>query len=123
MRIDFIKVDAEEIKKYFPEFYTDNKEFFEINKDFKPIGFYGIKKLMDGVGEISVYINQKDKKEITKGITVHCLRHPFSLGFKQILISTELNKMKRFLLKMARLGVRYVVEHNNIYWFEVSNEF
>lgn len=123
MRVDFVKVNPEEVRIYFPEFYTSQKDFFEINKEYKPIGFFGIKKVSDKVGEISVYFNEQDRGEITKGIAIACLKFPFTLGFTKILISTELQKMKRFLKKMTKFGVKYLTEHNDMHWFEVNYEF
>ena len=122
MQINFIKVHPIEVKTYFPEFYAPQKDFFEINKDYKPIGFFGIKKVSDKVGEISVYFNEQDRLEITKGIAIACLKFPFSLGFSKILISTELQKMKRFLKKMSQFGVKYLTQHNDMHWFEVNYE-
>ena len=122
MRIDFIKVNPIEVKTYFPEFYAPQKDFFEINKNYKPIGFFGIKTVSNKIGEISVYFNEQDRKEITKSVAIACLKFPFTLGFSKVLISTELQKMKRFLKKMTKFGVKYLTEHNNMHWFEMENQ-
>jgi len=115
-------ISSEEVKTCFPEFYAPQKSFFEINKGYSPIGFFGIKKVSDKIGEISVYFNEGSRREITKGVTIACLKFPFYLGFSKILISTELQKMKRFLKKMEKFGVKYLTEHNDMHWFEVNYE-
>ena len=120
MRIDFIRVNGKEIRQHFPEFYAPNKLFFEINQGFEPMGIYGIKTVIDSVCEISVYIYEECRRRITKGLALGCLKFPFSLGFEKVLISTELKKMQRFLSKLSKQGVRYVIEHNGTYWYEIG---
>ena len=123
MSVEFLVIKPEEVKMYFPEFYAPKKLFFEINKQGNPIGFFGIKKVGEKVGEISVYFNEQDRREITKGVAISCLKFPSLLGFSKILISTELQKMERFLKKMTKLGVQYLTQHNNTHWFEVNYGF
>ena len=123
MSIEFLAIKPEEVKMYFPEFYAPRKLFFEINKQGNPIGFFGIKKIGKKVGEISVYFNEQDRREITKGVATSCLRFPFSLGYRKILIGTKLKKMERFLRKMTKLGAQYLTQHNDMHWFEVQYEF
>ena len=93
--------------------------FFNILKNGKNIGYYGIEKVDGTTAEISVYFKEQDRYQINKGIAVLCLRFPFALGFSKILISTELKKMARFLKKMSRFGVKYLTNYNNLEWFEV----
>lgn len=119
MKVHFIKVHGDEIFDNFPEFYDSKKEFFEINKEMKPIGFYGIKKIDEKTGEISVYFNESDRHEITKSVALGCLTFPFSLGFQKILISTKVKNVERFLRKMTKIGVKYLFKNNDLHWFEV----
>lgn len=122
MAINFIKIRCtEEARINFPEFYAPEKLCFEINKDGKPIGFYGIKKINNEIGEISVYFSEEGRRQITKGVAIACLRFPFLLKFRKIFISTELPKVARFLKKMTKFGVKYLMEHNHMHWFEMVN--
>ena len=119
MSIYFDSIDEEYVKKLFPSLFSENSVFFEIISNFIPIGFYGVETITDKVCEISLYLNKKDRYKLTKNIAIKCLNFPFFLGFKKILIHTDLQKMYKFLMKMTKYGVNYLFKHNDIYWFEV----
>lgn len=121
MKVEFIHLNPNDIFKHFFEFYEPNKEYFEINKEEKPIGFYGIKRVGEKSGEISVYFNEGDRREITKRVAFECLFFPFSLGFEKVLISTKLKKIERFLRKMQKFGIKYLLKNNDFHWFEITS--
>jgi hypothetical protein len=122
MEINFIETSPDEVKSFFPEFYAPNKVFFEIMKDERPIGFYGIKEIGQDSGEISVFINDDSRSEITKKLAKKCLLFPSQLGFKKVMVSTEVKSIERFLRKMEKLGVKYLFENEGLHWFEVNYE-
>jgi len=119
MNIVFYPIEPQFVKIFFSEFFHELGVFFEIISNDIAIGFYGIKTITEKVCEISVYIHDKFRKNITKKISLKCLNFPFILGFEKILIRTDLEKIKRFLSKLSKYGVRYLFKHNNIHWFEV----
>jgi hypothetical protein len=122
MKLFFEQIEDKYIKNVFYDFYCKNFIFFEIISNNIAIGFYGIKTITESVCEISLHIYEKFRGKLTKQITLKCLSFPFSLGFKKIIITTELEKMRRFLCKLAKYGVKYLFKHNNLYLFEVSDE-
>lgn len=123
MEIKFIEIFPNEIKEGFPLFYEDNKLFFEIYKNKNPIGFYGVKDVGRKVSEISLYINEDSRGELTKGIVEKILNIPFKIGFSKTLISTEVYVVEKFLKKiekLGKLGVKYLFKNENLHWFEVN---
>ena len=119
MSVFFDPVESRDIEMFFNEFFHQDGVFFEIISNSIGIGFYGVKTITEKVCEISVYFNEKGRWKITKEIALKCLKFPFLLGFDKIVIRTELQKMKRFLCKLTKYGVKYLFEHNGLYLFEV----
>lgn len=126
MEVKFIEISPSEIKKFFPEFHSEDKVFFEIFKNENPVGLYGIKDIGSDIGEISLYMHVGFRFEMTKKIINKILTFPSELGFKKILISTDLESVERFLRKIEKLGkmdVKYLFENEGLHWFEVNYEF
>jgi hypothetical protein len=120
MNVLFDPLEEEYVEKFFNDFFHRDSIFFEIISNNIAIGFYGIKTITDKVCEISVYFHDKFRDKITKAVALKCLNFPFLLGFDKIVIRTELQKMKRFLCKLTKYGVKYLFKHNDIDLFEVS---
>jgi hypothetical protein len=109
------------VKKCFNTFYGSESDlYFEIMKENVDVGLYRIKKVTNKICEISLYVYNDYRKLITKGLPDICFNFPFSFGYEKVIISTELKKMVRFLKKMSIFGVKYITEHDEIYWFEVN---
>ncbi len=123
MMVKFLEISPNEVKSCFPWFYSENKLFFEIYKEESPIGFYGVKDVGNNVSEISLYINEDSRFQLTKGIVEKILNFPFNIGFKKTLISTEVSIVEKFLKKiekLGKLGVKYLFKNENLHWFEVN---
>jgi hypothetical protein len=118
--IVFEEISSAEIERLFNDFFDKNSTFYEIIKSNTPIGFYRIKKITDKYCEISLFINEGDRDKISKNLAIACFNYPFQLGFKKVLISTNLLKMYRFLSNMTKLGVNYLFKSSDFYWFEVK---
>lgn len=122
MKFIFAPIDPVIVKKDFNDFYSDGYMYFEIYQNLLPIGIYGLKKLANNVSEISLFAYEEFRTLRTKGLAIKCLTFPFSIGFRKVLISTDLSKMVRFLNKMGKFGVQYLTEHKNMHWFEVNKK-
>ncbi len=121
MDIKFIDISPLEVKACFPYFYDPQRVFFEIFKESKTIALYAIKDISEGICEISLYVHEDSRREITKKVVLECLSFPFRLGFKKIMISTDLKSVETLLKKMEKIGVKYLFEHENMHWFEVNH--
>lgn len=119
MSIFFEQIEGSYIEKFFPTFFNKDSIFFEIISNCIPIGFYGIKTLSEKVCEIFVYFSLNGRLKTTKSLAIKCLSFPFILGFRKILIRTELEKMYRFLSKMNKYKVIYLFKHNEMHLFEI----
>lgn len=86
----------------------------------KEIGFYEIIHIDDDTCEISLEIEERYKHISGKSVAINCLNFPKKLGYKRVLIWTNLPKMVKFLNKMTKLGVSYMKETNYATWFEVN---
>lgn len=119
MDIFFESIDESQIEKFFKNFTYENCVFFEIVYNHIAIGFYGVKTITENICEISLYIYEKCRGQFTKEVTKKCLQFPFVLGFKKIIIKTDLEKMRKFLCRLTKYGVNYLFKHDDIYLFEV----
>lgn len=120
MKFIFAPIDPVIVKNDFNGFYSEGYMYFEIYQNLIPIGIYGVKTLANKVSEISLYLYGEFRKNRTKSLAIECLTFPFKLGFFKVLISTNLDKMVRFLSKMGKLGVKYLTKHKDMHWFEVN---
>jgi hypothetical protein len=119
MNIFFDPIESEDVKSFFYDFFHKDGVFFEVISNGLSIGFYGVKIISENFCEISLYIHEKFRDKITKKLALKCFNFPFLLGFTKVLIRTELEKMRRFLLKFKNYGVNYLFNHNDMYLFEV----
>jgi hypothetical protein len=110
MNTTFTEIDAWEVKNSFPEFYHEAGRFFEIVHKEQPIGFVGVRPLLDKGCEMEVFIFSPYRNALTKGIVLSTLDFPKSLSFQRCWIITT----RRTLVKLFNSMKKYSIFHRGL---------
>lgn len=128
MLLHFEPMTFEEANAAFPEFTGQSASAlcFELFKDKSPYGFYVVKPLDKNpkVAEISAYVDNKRRHELTKSLLVEALYFPKILGFLSILVSTNIksfaNVLHSLIKKYFLPGLQYIEKSFDYEWFVID---
>lgn len=103
--INFSKIDKQEIKEKYIQYFHEDAVYFQANKNDIPLCIYGVIDRHHGKGEAFLMLKSFYKKVLTKEFFYELFKHAFSLGFKELYTWTQWDRLIKLFDHFGAYGI------------------